>query len=56
MDESFWRRVHFLRFSPGSTKGRLQLVPPLLASKYNAFTERVELPAEQEVLFGWISP
>jgi hypothetical protein len=53
MGESFWQRVRTLHFSPDSSQGRLKLSPPLSASKYNAFTERVELPAEQVVIF-WL--
>lgn len=53
MGESFWQRVRSLQFSPDSTQGRLKCSSPLSAGKYNAFTERVELPAEQVVDF-WL--
>jgi hypothetical protein len=53
MGESFWQRVRSLQFSPDSTQGRLKCSSLLSAGKYNAFTERVELPAEQVVNF-WL--
>ena len=53
MGESFWQRVRTLHFSPDSSQGRLKLSPLLSAGEYNAFTERVELPAEQVVNF-WL--
>jgi hypothetical protein len=53
MGESFWQRVRSIQFSPDSTQGRLKLSPLLADGMYNAFTERVELPAEQVVNF-WL--
>jgi hypothetical protein len=53
MGESFWQRVRSLHFAPDSARGRLKLSPLLADGKYNAFTDKVELPKEQVVDF-WL--
>ena len=51
----FWPRVRSFHFAPDSAQGRLRLSPLPEAGKYNAFTDRIELPREQEQVVGfWI--
>jgi len=52
-DGPFWPRVRSFHFAPHSAQGRLRLSPLPEAGKYNAFTDRIELPKEQVVDF-WI--
>lgn len=52
-DRPFWPRVRSFHFAPDSAQGRLRLSPLPEAGKYNAFTDRIELPREQVVDF-WI--
>jgi hypothetical protein len=52
---TFWPRVRSFHFAPDSARGRLRLSPLPEAGKYNAFTDRIELPREQEqVVDFWI--
>lgn len=53
VSDSIWQRVRLLHFSLDSSKGRLKFSPLLSAGKYNAFTDRVQLPTEQVVDF-WV--
>jgi hypothetical protein len=51
LSDSVWHRVRSLHFSPDSNKGRVIFSPLPSASRYNAFTNRVELPKEQVLDF-----
>lgn len=53
--EPFWPRVRSFHFAPDSAQGRLGLSPLPEAGKYNAFTDRVEVPMPREqVVDFWI--
>jgi hypothetical protein len=47
VEDSIWQRVRFLHLSPDSVQ-RLTFSPLKSASRYNAFTNRMELPEQQE--------
>jgi hypothetical protein len=51
ISDSVWHHVRSLHFSPDSNKGRVIFSPLPSASRYNAFTNRVELPKEQVLDF-----
>jgi|GEM_PF-5710893 len=54
LSDSIWHRVLSLEFSPDSNRGRVIFSPLQSTRRYNAFTNRVEMPKEQ-VLDFWLN-